>query len=238
MWQQSTDRRFDVEPSDLSYEPCGEGDLLCRDDGLYESDVFFTIEGIGDGVLPVELSTFSLRLRGDRVLASWRTLSETNNSGFTLQHRRETTQDWSALRFIQGHGTTGTPQEYTFTTRALGYGVHRFRLLQHDYDGTTTTVAHQQIMRHLTDTPIVLTIAPQPVRGYATLTLTTSTRSPTRVDLFDMLGRHVRKLHEGFLAPSVPHSLSLDSTGLSSGQYIIRVESGSAQSTRRVMVVR
>lgn len=238
VWQQSTDRRFDVEPDAIGYASCGADDPLCRDDGQYESNVIFTVVDVGNGVLPVELSTFSLRLQGDRVQALWRTLSETNNSGFTLEHRRDTTGAWRDLGFIPGMGTTSVPQEYTFTTEALAYGTHQFRLLQHDHDGTTTAVANKQVVRHLTETPIVLSIAPQPVRGQATITLTTATAQRTRVELFDMLGRQIRLLHDGPLSPSTPHVISLSTNDLSSGQYMVRVQNGSDRLTQRIVVVR
>lgn len=238
VWQQSADRRFDVAPDELGYEPCDGSDPLCRDDGQYESNVIFTINEVGSGVLPVELSSFSLRLRNDQVQASWRTLSETNNSGFTVQHRRNATGTWNSLGFIAGRGTTTTPRDYSFTTRGLAYGLHQFRLLQHDYDGTTTEVATEQIIRNLTETPLVLSITPQPVRSQATLTLTAATSERTRVELFDLLGRHVRLLHDGSLSPSTPHTISLTTDGLSPGQYIVRVQSGSDRLTRRFVVVR
>lgn len=238
VWQASTDRRFDVASSDIGYAPCDGSDPLCRDDGRYENNVIFTVEAIGNGVLPVELSSFTLHLRDDRVQAAWRTLSETNNSGFTIQHRRDTTHTWQALGFVPGRGTTTTPQRYDFTTGSLAYGIHHFRLLQHDHDGTTTEVANQAVVHRLTDVPLVLSIAPQPVRSQATLTLTTATAQPTRVDLFDLLGRHVRLLHSAPLSPSTPHTIMLSTTGLSAGQYIIRVQSGDDRLTRRVVVLR
>ncbi|WP_176521583.1 T9SS type A sorting domain-containing protein [Longimonas halophila] len=238
VWQASTDRRFDVAPSDIGYTPCDGSDPLCRDDGRYESDVIFTVEAVGSGVLPVELSSFALRLRGNRAQAIWRTLSETNNSGFTIQHRRDTTHTWQALGFVPGRGTTTTPHRYNFTTDPLAYGAHHFRLLQHDHDGTTTEIANQAVVHRLTEMPLVLSIAPQPVRSQATLTLTTATAQPTRVDLFDLLGRHVQLLHHGPLSPSTPHTIMLNTAGLSSGQYIVRVQSGSDRLTRRVVVLR
>lgn len=238
VWQQSTDRRFDVDAADVGYTPCDGTEPLCRDDGLYESNVVFTIEAVGSGVLPVELSSFALRLRDDRVHATWRTLTETDNSGFTLQHRSDTTRAWAPVGFVQGRGTTTTPQTYGLATPALAYGTHRFRLLQHDYDGTTTEIAQQTIVYRLTEVPLVLSIAPQPVRTQATLTLTTATTQHTRVELFDLLGRHVRILHEGPLRSSTPHTIPFDTAGLSAGQYIVRVQSGADHLSRRVVVLR
>ncbi len=237
VWQASTDRRFDVAPSDIGYTSCDGSDPLCRDDGRYENDVIFTVDAIGSGVLPVELSSFTLRLRGDRAQAIWRTVSETNNSGFTIQHRRDTTHTWKALGFVPGRSTTTTPQRYDFTTDPLAYGTHHFRLLQHDHDGTTAEIATHAVVRRLTESPLVLSIAPQPVRSQATLTLTTATAQPTRVDLFDLLGRHVQLLYHGPLSPSTPHTIMLNTAGLSSGQYIVRVQSGGDHLTRRVVVL-
>ena len=238
--QQSSDRIFDVE-DDLTYEPCN-GAVLCRDDGEYVNDVVFTITGIGSGVLPVELASFDLQLNDDRIEVAWRTLTESNNSGFTLQHRldneRAFEDDWKTLRFVPGAGTTDEPQSYTVTTASMSYGMHALRLIQHDFDGTRSVIAEQRIEHRLVDTPVVITIAPQPVASQGTVTLTLADAGPARVDLFDMLGRRLQTLYDGSLSGSTPHTIQLDAHHLSPGQYLIRVQTRSGTVSRRLLVMR
>ncbi|MES3629635.1 MAG: T9SS type A sorting domain-containing protein [Longimonas sp.] len=237
VWQQSTDRLFDVE-ADLAYETCDPADTLCNDDGIYENNAIYTITEIGSGVLPVELASFTLQLNDNTVEARWRTLSETDNSGFTLEHRLQRHASWSALGFIPGAGTTSDSQNYSFSTEPLPFGMHYFRLLQHDHDGTTSVIADQRIEHRLTETPIIATLAPQPVRSQATLTVTTAEQHATRIELFDVLGRRLRTLYSGTLTPSDPHTITLSADDLSPGQYIIRIQSGPSLTTRRMVVVR
>jgi hypothetical protein len=75
------------------------------------------------GVLPVELTSFEVRLDGDAVQLRWTTASETNNAGFEVLH------------FVEGHGTTTEAQTYGFTAEELSAGRYVFRLRQIDYDG-------------------------------------------------------------------------------------------------------
>ena len=234
--QQSSDRIFDVE-DDLTYEPCN-GALLCRDDGEYVNDVVFTIIGIGSGVLPVELASFTLQLNGDRIAVAWRTLTESNNSGFTLQHRLDSTPNWTTLQFVSGAGTTDQPQSYAVTTAPMAYGTHVLRLIQHDYDGTRAVIAEERIEHRLTETPIAITIAPQPVSSQATITLTLSETGPVRVDIFDMLGRRLQTLYDGTLSASTSHIIRMDAHHLAPGQYLVRVQTRSGTTSRRLIVTR
>ena len=120
----------------------------------------------------------------------------------------------------------------------MSYGTHVFRLIQHDYDGTRTVIAEERIEHRLTETPVVLTIAPQPVSSHATITLTLSDTGPARVDVFDMLGRRLQTLYDGTLSASTSHILRMDAHHLAPGQYLVRVQTRSGTTSRRLIVTR
>ncbi len=72
-----------------------------------------------------------------------------------------------------------------------------------------------------------------------------STRIPFRidrkgkveVDVFDVLGRHVASLLNGFLEPG-EHEVRADMSGCSSGTYIVRLTTGEHVSTIRMLLIR
>jgi hypothetical protein len=82
-----------------------------------------------------------------------------------------------------------------------------------------------------------LTVAPNPFRGEAILTVTHGRPGPTTVEVLDVLGRRVALLHEGPLAAG-RHAFALDGSMLPAGVYVARAEAGGAVATQRVTVLR
>ena len=186
--------------------------------------------------LPVELASFSATLNGTTAQLQWETLSETNNAGFEVQHAAPQ-QDFQSLGFVEGHGTTDTPQQYTFETDNLAPGTHRFRLKQTDFDGTSELTDVQAVEVAL-DQTVVLNTAPNPVRGNGTVQFAVQQAEPVTVSVYNMLGQRVETLYNGTPTPDQMQTVSLDTSTLSSGTYFVRIEGASFQKTRRVAVIR
>ncbi len=83
---------------------------------------------------PVELAAFKYALDENGVRLTWQTSTESNNYGFELQRKSENS-DFSAIAFIEGAGTTQTPQNYSFLDRNLPVGRYAYRLKQVDTNG-------------------------------------------------------------------------------------------------------
>lgn len=189
--------------------------------------------------LPVEFASFTATRRDRDVHLVWETASETNNSGFVVQHRRADTEpeSWQRIGFVEGAGTTDRPQQYRFTRSSLSPGIHEFRLKQIDTDGTThPTAARRLAIRP--ETTVDLTTAPNPFTDRMTVTLTTRSSQPITVQLVDMLGRVVRE-HGPVQVPANRRTRTqLDGGRLSAGSYLLRVDGETFSATRRVVHVR
>ncbi len=88
--------------------------------------------------------------------------------------------------------------------------------------------------------PQVITLAnvwPNPAQHTATVRYGLPEASPVRLVLYDVLGREVLRVRDGDEAAGW-HETSLDTGGLASGLYLLRLESAGAQVTRSVVVVR
>lgn len=190
--------------------------------------------------LPVELVAFDAILTDGVAHLQWRTASETNNAGFEVQHRSPSGDRFEPLGFVESKvpgGTTTTSRQYRYETEALPAGKHAFRLRQVDTDGSATlsdTIAVQVQLGSAAQVEVV----PNPVRTQATLTLQVRSQQDVTARLYDTLGRRVRTLHEGPLAPQRRHAFSVQAEELSSGLYLLQVEGEQFRETRRVTVVR
>lgn len=79
--------------------------------------------------------------------------------------------------------------------------------------------------------------SPNPVRGTAAFTLTVDREQSVIVEVFDVMGRRVQTLYEGSLSVGSEKALSLDTSNLSAGVYVIRASGENFFLTQRVTVV-
>lgn len=86
-------------------------------------------------MIPVELTAFDAVVNESGVQLTWKTVCETNNAGFEVQHRKEET--FEKVGFVREAGTTSQPQRYRFQVGDLAPGQYAFRLKQVDVDGSS-----------------------------------------------------------------------------------------------------
>jgi hypothetical protein len=72
-----------------------------------------------------------------KVLLTWKTATEANNSGFYIERRNEKEDNYKSIGFIQGHGKSNIPHTYSLTDNPKA-GRYFYRLRQIDADGTCT----------------------------------------------------------------------------------------------------
>jgi hypothetical protein len=195
--------------------------------------------------LPVELSQFGVQARDRAAVLQWQTASETDNSGFYVQHQAlapdDSTADdgeWRRLGFIEGSGTTEQPQSYRFETDRLEVGRHAFRLAQVDADGTTYRTDVETLSIRLRSAYQIKGPFPNPARRQARLPITVQTQQHVSVAIYDVLGRRVKTVRDGVLDAQDTESVRLPTRGLASGAYFVRVRGESFVETRRLTVVK
>ena len=193
--------------------------------------------GPESNTLPVELSTFTAHLDGEQGVLRWETLSETNNSGFAVQHRQPSAtpedESWSRIGFVTGHGTTDEPQSYRFETDPLPPGRHKFRLKQVDHDGSVDLSDPIQIEKKV-ETTVTLKTAPNPFADQLNIELAARTSQTVTVQLFDVLGRMVKQAGPIDVTAHSPERLRFDGNRLSSGSYVLRVQGETFSTTQTV----
>jgi len=174
-------------------------------------------------VVPVELTSFEATTSGRDVTLAWETASETNNAGFEVEMRAIPSETWSAVGFVEGHGTTTEAQTYTYAVRDLTPGRYAFRLRQVDYDGA---FEYSQMVEATIGVPgshFLTQAYPNPFNPQATFTLALAQAQRVTIALYDVLGREVMRLHDGPLAADQTHAFTIDGATLPSGLYVYRV---------------
>jgi hypothetical protein len=198
-----------------------------------------------EAALPVELVDFQATHDDQQVTLNWKTASETNNSGFYVEHQTLSMQDstatpgaWSTLGFVEGRGTSQQAQTYQHTTEPLDYGRHVFRLRQVDTDGTVNYSKTVEVEATLDKAYDVVAPYPNPVRDRATLEVAVRQAQTVTVALYNALGRRVATVHRGEVGANQSVPIRVRTSGLASGAYFVRIQGERFATTERITVIR
>jgi hypothetical protein len=234
IWRKSDGQEFQV--ASVAYSCSLPG---CKSDGLYERDALFEVETLdASSALPVELASFEATHRGRAVELRWRTVSETNNSGFKVQHKARSQGSWSTLTFVEGAGTTSRPQAYQYEAANLEYGTHQFRLVQIDQDGSRNETKPVGVELKLDRAYEISKVSPNPVRQSGTVNLTVQKTQHVTVRLYDLLGRKQGVLFDRSLSSDQTTQIQVRTDLLPNGRYFLQVDGEDFQTTRRFTVVK
>lgn len=201
------------------------------------SDALYSPGRMLDGTaLPVELNSFDAVRDGRDVVLQWSTASETNNSGFAVQHR--VNGAFQDIAFVEGAGTATTPQHYDYRIADLPTGTHVFRLEQVDFDGTTTPSQEVEVTIPLDKRFILESAYPNPFRAEATFTLKVQETQEVRVTLFNALGQRVQNIFAGTVRAGTPATFAIQGTTLPSGVYLYRVQGRTFSTSKQITRVK
>ena len=188
--------------------------------------------------LPVEMAGFDATPSDGQVELQWTTLSETNNAGFNVQRRIDENRGWEVLDRVVGAGTTTERQTYRFTDKELPYEASsvEYRLQQVDVDGTESFTEPVALELAGVDRIELLGTTPNPARSHAAVRFAVpADAEDARLVLFDLLGRQVRSLA---VTGSGRQKATLDTDGLATGTYFLRLTAGGQSRTTKLTVVR
>ena len=190
------------------------------------------------GGIPVELTRFDYVLEGRDAVLSWATASETNNSGFEVQHKMQGDASWETLSFVPGHGTTEQAHTYSYRAAGLRTGIHVFRLRQVDFDGQSEFSREVEVAVDVPGAFVLEAAYPNPFNPTTTLRFKVAQRQQVRIELVDALGRVVRDLYNGMPEANRYETVRVDGSNLASGTYTVRLvgENALVGTTRIVLV--
>ncbi len=180
----------------------------------------------GDGCapLPVELAYFNAYLKEDnQVLLDWMTATEENNEGFEIQHSTDG-ENWVALDFVRGEGTSTVTNTYNFVDENPVDGVNYYRLKQVDFDGQFDYSSIRVIEVKVENTTKVY---PNPVQDILNVEL--SSTEDALISIFNLNGQLLREMTTNEPITKVNFS------ELEAGIYIVRITNSRSQSVQKIV---
>jgi photosystem II stability/assembly factor-like uncharacterized protein len=195
----------------------------------------------GGNPIPVELNSFSANVINNiSVQLIWSTATETNNRGFEIQRKTEST-NWITIGFKEGKGTTTEPQSYSFTDKNLQPGKYTYRLKQVDFDGTYkySDVVEVEVA------PATFSLSqnyPNPFNPTTNIKYQIPNTEFVTLKVYDVLGNEVTTLvNEEKPAGSytVEFNVGQDSSpDIASGVYFYQLTAGGYTATKKLILLK
>lgn len=186
------------------------------------------IMGIAAGFkgTPVELNSFTYSQTNSSVAFNWTTATETNNHGFEI-HR-----DNVVIGFVEGKGTTTSPQNYFFEDKGVSDGKHFYKFVQVDFDGKSEVIKEIEIdFNSLPKKFRLYQNYPNPFNPTTTIKFDVPEDALVKIELFNSLGEKVATLIEKEFQAGV-HQMNYNAGKVSSGIYFLKMTAGKENGNR------
>lgn len=190
-------------------------------------------------VIPVELGTFNATvIEGKKVKLDWFTITETNNSGFTIERSKEGF-NFKEIFFIGGNGTSVTRNTYSYVDEDVDFGTYYYRLKQIDHDGSSKYLNIVAVDLGLPKSFELRQNFPNPFNPSTKISFTIPGGINHKIVLkvFDLLGNEVAKLLDEFKSAGV-YVIEFNASELKSGVYIYQLSAGNYFNSRKMIYIK
>ncbi|HPG40295.1 MAG TPA: choice-of-anchor D domain-containing protein [bacterium] len=209
----------------------------------------FDIKCNGDASLPVEMASFTANVQGNAVVLTWQTASETDNLGFVLE-RAAGNNGWQPIASyktdaaLKGRSNSSTTTTYSFTDNTVSAGTeYRYRLGDVNVAGTITMHSPISVTTSaLPQSTAMFNAYPNPFNPETTVKYTLHQDARVTIAVYDLLGRQVKTLIDEQQSAGAYHVVwnGMDAAGakVSSGSYIIRMETENILQIQKIMLLK
>ena len=191
-----------------------------------------------DVPLPVELSSFVHLVDKNNVSLNWTTTAEMNNSGFDIERKLTSSEEWSKAGTVEGNGTVNEQQSYSFTDRNVNAGKYNYRLKQVDFNGNFEyfNLSSEVIV----SIPVSYKVSqnyPNPFNPSTKVDFELPTDGNVSITIFDNSGRLVATMINEFKSAGY-HTVNFNAINLASGAYFYRISSGTFTEIKRMVLIK
>jgi len=211
----------------------------------------FAIGSIGADALPVELTSFTANQTSNSVTLTWQTVTEVNNYGFEIERQtvetlRATSNEWQTIGFVEGHGNSNSPKDYTFTDDLLNLSLGlnlNYRLKQLDFDGNYkySDVVEVKLVENVKAYKLEQNYPnpfnPSTVIKYSIPTDVRGEMQEVRLTVYDILGNEVATLVKEN-QKSGNYEVKFDASNFSSGLYFYRISAGNFVDIKKMILIK
>jgi len=190
--------------------------------------------------VPVEIVSFTAAACEDGVVLNWQTATETNNKGFDVERRVNNSQlsaGWERIGFAGGAGTVTEPKTYSYTDKNIPDGNYSYRLKQIDFNGTYEYSKETEVN---VNNPLEFSLSqnyPNPFNPVTTIRYSIPEDGNIKLKVYNSLGQQEAELINGFVKAG-SSEVKFDGSGLASGVYFYKIESGNEVIIKKLMLLK
>ena len=189
--------------------------------------------------LPVELSSFSAVILENGIQLKWRTETEVSNYGFEVERALSNSQNliWEKIGFIEGHGNSNSPKDYSFIDMTVIVGKYSYRLKQIDTDGK---FEYSKIIEIDLGSPMIYELSqnyPNPFNPSTTIRFSVSESSFINLSIFNSLGEKFEELVNEVKEQGV-YTIEFNAEDLPSGTYYYKLQSDDFVETKKMVLLK
>lgn len=201
----------------------------------------------GDGTqcnapLPVELLTFTASVEENRILLRWQTATEVNNYGFKIERNANlrslsNLEGFENIGFVEGHGNSNSPKEYSFVDKTFLSGKYFYRLKQIDNDGKYEYSETIEVDLGMPKEFSLSQNFPNPFNPITTINFALPEASKVSLKVYSVIGDEVAELINEE-KPAGFHHVDFNASELSSGIYFYEIIIGKFRSIRKMLLIK
>lgn len=194
-----------------------------------------------DTPLPVELVSFSAQVDGEVVNLKWRTETEVNNYGFDIERAvnpRANQKEWTTIGFIEGHGNSNSPKDYSFADGDLsGANIIYYRLKQIDNNGTYEYSHEIEVSIIAPDKHSLGQNYPNPFNPSTKIHYKIAQSEFINLSVYNVLGKEVAVLVNEIQLPGT-YSIIFSADNLPGGVYFYKLETQNFTQTSKMLLIK
>jgi hypothetical protein len=206
-------------------------------------DLNFPVSNQVYNALPVELSSFTASIVGQKILLTWRTETEVSNYGFEIERvvknpkSKNQNADFSKIGFVEGSGNSNSPKNYSFRDEnPFGGSKFQYRLKQIDTDGQYeySDIIEVEIVPSKFE---LFQNYPNPFNPRTSIQYTISSRQFISLKVYDVLGNEIETLINEE-KPTGTYEVTWYAEQLPSGVYFYQLRAGNYISTKKMLLLK
>jgi hypothetical protein len=202
---------------------------------MYVDDYYFS--DTPPAFIPVELTSFTANVNhSGQVVLNWTTATELNNQLFEIERRTEAGQ-FSTIGYVEGHGTTTEPQNYSYTDVTVTTGIYYYRLKQLDFLGSYEYFDEIEVD---VNGPLSFDLEqnyPNPFNPSTNIKYSVPETGDIRLSVYNLIGEEVAVLVDGFSEAGF-FEVTFNASSLTSGAYFYKLQSGNNVVAKKMLLMK
>lgn len=174
-------------------------------------------------IVPVQLSSFTVKSGTGQVDISWITETEQNSDLFFIQRSSDGVNfmEIASVGSKAPSGNSTSPLHYSFVDRNPIQGINYYRLVQRDKDGSTYYSKIQSVNIKVAVNLARINIYPNPVSNTLKIQFNSTVTSAATLQILDITGRNLKT--ETFKLSAGENVLNMNVGELQKGNYLLKI---------------